>query len=89
MLESNVTDEYIYSNFGKVLIAYDAFNVVEYEEKPKYNTQKVLSDFGGLIGIYLGASLISVIEILIVCVRLMVNVFTKGKEKAATVEVGQ
>ena len=89
MIESNVTDEYIYSNFGKVLIAYDTFDVVEYQEKPKYSTQKMLSDFGGLIGIYLGASLISMIEIFIVCGCLVMNVFTKGKKVEIAAEVDQ
>ena len=89
MLKFNVSNEYIYSNFGKVLIAYDALDVKHYEEKPKYNTQKVLSDFGGLIGIYLGASLISMVEIFIVCGRLLVNAFSKDKKKSIAVKIDQ
>ena len=85
----NVSNEYIYSHFGKVLIAYDALDVVHYEEKPKYNTQKVLSDFGGLIGIYLGASLISMVEIFIVCGRLLVKAFSKDKKKSIAVKMEQ
>ena len=77
-----MTDDYIYSNFGRVTIGYDEFEVDHSEEKPKYTVQKVLSDFGGLIGIYLGASFISMAELLAAGAYVLFGLLKKAKEKS-------
>ena len=70
MTGSNVTDEYIYSSIGRVGIGYEEFKDNYYEEKPRFTYQRVLSEFGGLMGIYLGASFISMLEVVGFCVSL-------------------
>ena len=75
------SDYYIRSNIGRVVIGFDDFQEVSYEEMPKYTMQKVLSDFGGLIGVYLGASFISVAELLAVGMYLLVACIRKVKGK--------
>ena len=84
-------DDYIHSQFGRIQIGYDDFEVVHYEEQPKFNLQKLLSDFGGLIGIYLGASFISFAELFVVLMSLLLPLIVKvgGFRKKGTVaEVG-
>ena len=77
----NVSDDYIYSNIGQLVIGYEDFQETVYEEKPKYTAQKVLSDFGGLIGIYLGASFISMAELVAFSIYLIAKFFKRLMEK--------
>ena len=79
------TDDYIRSNIGRLVIGFDDFRVDTFEEKPRYTIQKVLSDFGGLIGIYLGASFISMAELMAALMGLIVTAIKKvrrGKTRA-------
>ena len=73
------TDEYIMSSYGRISISYDKLEELHHTEKEHSTTATLLSDIGGLMGIFLGASLISVAEILIMGSSLLFNLVTKIK----------
>ena len=73
------SNEFVQSNFGRLWITYSQFEVITLEETPASTTEKLISDIGGLMGIYLGASMISVTEILAMVSSLLIAWFTKNK----------
>ena len=77
---TNVSDKFIYSSIGRVIIGFEDFTEIRYEEIPKLTVQKVLSEFGGLLGVYLGASFISLFELLSLAIYLFA-VFVKNLKK--------
>ena len=59
----NWTLEDIYKNLLKVQIYFSEFDVDEIEQRLAYTWDMVPSDLGGLIGLYIGASVYSVLEV--------------------------
>ena len=59
----NWTLEDIYENLLKVQIYFSEFDIDEVEQKPAYTWNMVPSDLGGLIGLYIGASVYSGLEV--------------------------
>ena len=57
--------------------SFDAFEVTVYEEHQKYNAANLLSDFGGTAGVFLGASFISIIELLAFMLHILIKKFGK------------
>ena len=55
---------YMQRNFVHMRIYYDSLDYTITEQKPKLSYQSVLSDIGGLLGIFLGASFMTMIEII-------------------------
>ena len=74
------TDDYVFSNFGRVVIGYDQFEVLHFEERPSSSPNKLLSDIGGSMGIYLGASIISITELFVVVSTLVIALLSKIKK---------
>ena len=64
-LGAPISNDYIYSSIGRVVIGFEDFHENRYVETPRFTHQKILSEFGGLIGVYLGASFISMVELLV------------------------
>ena len=60
---SIMTRDYISRNFLSLSIYFDEFVYDEIIEEEAYSVYKLISDIGGHIGLYLGASSISIIEI--------------------------
>ena len=60
----NWTLEDIYKNLLKVKIYFSEFDIDEIKQKPAYTWEMVPSDLGGLIGLYIGASVYSGLEVL-------------------------
>ena len=59
----NWTLEDIYRNLLKVQIYLSEFDIDEIEQKPAYTWEMIPSDLGGLIGLYIGASVYSGLEV--------------------------
>ncbi|KAL5007620.1 hypothetical protein ScPMuIL_016426 [Solemya velum] len=51
-------------NFAKVIIYYNDLNLQYIEEEPLYETIRFLSDVGGTMGLFIGASALSVCEVI-------------------------
>ncbi len=61
--ESEISGE-VLRNFLKISIYFDDFTTTLVNEKEVYSYESLLSGIGGLMGLYLGASLISIIEMI-------------------------
>ena len=62
---TTMTDEYVYRNFLKVNIYFSELAFEQVKEMPEWTNQKLVSDIGGQMGIWIGASLFSVLELII------------------------
>ena len=60
-----MTDEYVYNNFLKVNIFFNELAFEKVSEMPEWTKQKLVSDIGGQMGIWIGASLFSILELII------------------------
>ncbi|XP_048747868.2 degenerin deg-1-like [Ostrea edulis] len=58
-------------NFLKLVIYYEDLNFEELTEEPLYDGFRFLSDIGGTMGLFLGASLLSFVEIIQLLVELL------------------
>ena len=66
------SDEYILSNFGRIVIGYNKFEEKVVEEIEKQTIESVISSIGGLLGIFLGASFISLTEIFVAGISILI-----------------
>ena len=62
---TKMTDDYVYSNFLKINIFFSELAFEQVTEMPEWTNQKLISDIGGQMGIWIGASLFSVLELII------------------------
>ncbi len=60
-------------------VYYDTLNSRVISETPDYTFVQLCSDFGGLIGVVLGPSVITLVEFIYFLVDLIVHVVTKGR----------
>ena len=70
-------DDFVSSNFGRLMIGYDKFEVIHMEEIPKSTVFSLVSNSGGIFGICLGASFISLLELLVRSLSKLAKKFTK------------
>ncbi|XP_065067302.1 degenerin del-1-like [Rhopilema esculentum] len=61
----NFTSSTIRQTFIKLTIYYEEISEFRYTEEEKYSIMNVWTDFGGQMGLFIGASLISFVEILL------------------------
>ncbi|XP_062577906.1 degenerin mec-10-like [Saccostrea cucullata] len=64
-------------NFLKLVIYYEDMNYEDISEEPSYDGFRFLSDLGGAMGLFLGASLLSFLEL----VQLLVELFNYHRQK--------
>ncbi|XP_060598498.1 amiloride-sensitive sodium channel subunit alpha-like [Ruditapes philippinarum] len=69
--------DYYRNNFLRVLIYYEDLNYETITEEPMYESVRFLSDIGGAMGLFLGASVLSFVEF----VQLILEVFLFLKHK--------
>lgn len=62
---TEMTDDFVYGNFLKVNIFFSELAYELVSEMPEWTNQKLVSDIGGQMGIWIGASLFSVLELMI------------------------
>lgn len=68
---------YFRDNFLKTVIYYEDLNFEEISEEPLYDGFRFLSDIGGTLGLFLGASILSFVEL----VQLMVEILNYFRHK--------
>lgn len=78
---STMTDDFVYQNFMKVNIFFSELAYEYVEEMPEWTKQKLISDIGGQMGIWIGASLFSVLELLVFLIYLAKDKVEKWIEK--------
>eukprot|EP00795_Rhopilema_esculentum_P011425 gene11425-21625_t len=62
--KSEVTDEFIRNNFLKIDVYFGELSFQKITEVEEFTTVKLISDIGGQMGIWLGASVFSMVELL-------------------------
>ncbi len=62
--EKELSDEENFGNFLKISIYFDDFVTTSIREEELYSYENLISDIGGLMGFYLGASIVSIIEMI-------------------------
>ena len=67
------------NNLLKVSIYYTDISEVSYTEEEKYDIISILSDLGGQSGLFMGASVLSFIEILFLLTSCIISYFSKIK----------
>ncbi|KAL5016079.1 hypothetical protein ScPMuIL_005668 [Solemya velum] len=71
-------DKYL-SNFLKVIIYYEDLNYETIEEEPLYDTTRFVSDIGGTLGLFMGASLLSAVEVLQLIVEFTLLIWRRAQ----------
>ena len=66
-------DESYRPHIARLSVFYDSFDTEAYIEQALYGTESLFSDFGGLMGLLLGASFISLLELIWLLVSSLLN----------------
>ena len=56
-----------------VLVYYDSQRFIQYKEAPSMTGYNLLSNIGGTLGLFLGMSLLSFVEIIETILQLLIN----------------
>ena len=83
--ESQVDLEFFKQHIIHVSVFYDDFNTEYILEEEMYSMPSLLSDFGGFMGLLLGASTISLMEIVWIFIEILVAKFTKSSQTKVNV----
>ena len=77
---STMTDEYVRRNFMKISVFFGDMTYRKLTEERKYTLENLISNTGGQMGIWLGASMFSIIELLCLLCQFLYSMFeAKGK----------
>ena len=77
---NDVTEELVKQHLLMMGVYYDELSTTLVEEKELYTFSKILSDIGGQMGMFLGASFISLIEIICLVFSMIVQCWKKPKK---------
>ena len=85
---SAMTDEFVRNNFLMINIFFGDMSYQKITEVEEYTMAKLVSEVGGQMGIWLGASMFSVIEVLFLFCKLSRRLFTirKATKRDVTIE---
>ena len=82
---SKITDDFVRSNFIKLTIFFADMTYKVLREEKKYSFEGLVSDIGGQMGIWIGASVFSIIELLYIIGQLVHGLFSSKQGKSNTV----
>lgn len=63
--------DYFKDNFLKLVVYYEDLNFEDISEEPLYDEYRFLADIGGTLGLFLGASLLSFVELFELLVEIL------------------
>ncbi|KAL4239574.1 hypothetical protein ACF0H5_000385 [Mactra antiquata] len=72
------------NNFVRALIYFEDLNYERITEEPLYEGVRFLSDIGGTLGLFLGASVLSIVEVLQVIMEIILHLIHKFCNKGKT-----
>ena len=72
----NVTVEFFKPRIARLSVFYESFVTEKHIEQELYEVESLLSDFGGLMGLLVGASVISLVELVMLIVTSLFNRIT-------------
>eukprot|EP00112_Aurelia_sp_Birch-Aquarium-sp1_P002814 Seg13117.1 transcript_id=Seg13117.1/GoldUCD/mRNA.D3Y31 product="Acid-sensing ion channel 1C" protein_id=Seg13117.1/GoldUCD/D3Y31 len=78
--ESLMTEEFIRRNFLKMNIFFQSMSFERMTEEKKYTPAGIISDVGGQMGIWIGASMFSVMELIYLFAQFLHRVFSPRKK---------
>ena len=78
---SQITDEFVRNNLMQLRVFFADMTYKVLKEQKKYSFEGLVSDIGGQMGIWIGASVFSVIELLYIVGQLVRGLFTSQKDK--------
>jgi hypothetical protein len=68
-------------------IRFNEHSIEEQENFVAYKLQNFIADFGGLLGLFMGCSLLSIVELIFHCIRACIN--KRGKNEMKVEEISQ
>ena len=78
---SSLPDEFVRRNFLRISISFSDMTYRRVTEEKQYTPEGIISDIGGQMGIWLGASMFSVFELFFLLFQFVRGIFmSKGKE---------
>ena len=87
MGKNNKSQKEIMSNFIKVTLYYQSRSVTVTSQIKVYSAPNVLSQVGGLMGLYMGLSVISLFEICSLLFSILHVLLSKGKNKISKYDI--
>ena len=75
--ESTITDDYMRQNFAKISVFYGDVSYTEIEEIPSFTFDQLISDVGGQMGIWIGASVFSILELFYLAMQALHYAYAK------------
>ena len=89
--KENATEKYIRENYVAIQIYYQDFVVATTKHKPSYDFNMFLSDLGGQLGLWIGASIYSIFELVsfiieLIMYKVLVRKMRKEKERREKAE---
>eukprot|EP00112_Aurelia_sp_Birch-Aquarium-sp1_P007798 Seg1852.1 transcript_id=Seg1852.1/GoldUCD/mRNA.D3Y31 product="Acid-sensing ion channel 5" protein_id=Seg1852.1/GoldUCD/D3Y31 len=81
--ENQIGLELMKKHMIKISIYYDEMTETEITEKELYETAKIVSDLGGQMGMFMGASLLSLIELMVLTCTIFSKWWTRPKDDTA------
>ena len=78
---SLIDEKYIYDNFMQIEIYFEDLSYERIIEMPQWTVTTLISAIGGQMGIWIGGSVFSLIEILVLLACIPFNFFWKNKQK--------
>ena len=70
---SNVTYEKLLRSVVRFNVFYDSLSLIEVTEKPNFTTVDLISNMGGTFGLFLGISVLSLLEIVEFCFEIVIS----------------
>lgn len=77
----NITDEFVRANFVRVDVYYDTLAVEKLNEEAKGDWAQLLSDIGGMQGLWLGSSMFSILEAITLVIGMLSILLRKNPAK--------
>eukprot|EP00794_Sanderia_malayensis_P013539 gene13539-biopygen10807 len=84
--KSQVNLDFLKQNIIHLVVYFDDFTTESISEQSQYTIESLMCDFGGLMGLLIGASTISIVEIVYICLQMLLNKKAKRTGRIETTE---
>eukprot|EP00794_Sanderia_malayensis_P013527 gene13527-biopygen10794 len=84
--KSQVNLDFLKQNISHLIVYFNDFTTESISEQSQYTIESLMCDFGGLMGLLIGASTISIVEIVYICLQMLLNKKAKRTGSMETTE---